>query len=97
MRKTIAGIAFEWDDEKEKLNDKKHGVDFDMAARVFFDPYHIELPDEAHSDYETRYKVLGMVENLLLVICTDRDEATRIISARKATAKEGRIYNGNRA
>ncbi|MBQ7515011.1 MAG: BrnT family toxin [Schwartzia sp.] len=97
MRKIIFDRVFEWDDEKEKLNDKKHGVDFDTAARVFFDAHHLEYPDEFHSDEEERYIVLGMVRNVLFVVCTDRGDTTRIISARKATAKERRAYYGNRA
>ena len=96
MRKTVSGITFEWDDEKEKLNRKKHRVDFETAAHVFLDPEHIELPDEGHSDYELRYKVIGMVKKLLLVICTDREDATRIISARKANERERSAYIGNR-
>ncbi|MBR1553714.1 MAG: BrnT family toxin, partial [Schwartzia sp.] len=42
-------------------------------------------------------KVVGMVESLLLVVCTDRENMTRIISARKANAKERRFYNEYRA
>ena len=97
MRKVIFDRVFEWDDEKNKANDKKHGVDFETAVWVFADPNLVELPDEAHSDEEIRYDVIGFVENVLFVVCTDRGEATRIISARKATAKERRIYNGTRA
>ena len=97
MRKVISGITFEWDDEKDKLNIKKHGVAFEIAAQVFFDPYYIEMPDEMHSDGEPRYNIIGMVNKLLFVVCTDRDESIRIISARKADAEERRFYNGNRA
>ena len=97
MRKYIFDRFFEWDEEKNKENDKKHGVDFELAAWVFADPHYIEYPDEAHSDDEMRYKALGIVENLLLVICTDRGDTTRIISARKANAKERRLYNGHRS
>ena len=70
-------------------------MDFETAARVFFDPERVELPDEAHSNDELRYKVIGMVENLLLVICTDREETIRLISARKANARERGAYIGN--
>ena len=60
-------------------------------------PYDIELPDEEHSDDEIRYDIIGLVDNVLFVVCTDRGESTRIISARKATAKERNAYNGNRS
>ena len=97
MRKKIAGRYFEWDEEKNSLNKQKHKVSFETAARVFSDPFFVECPDETHSDEELRYKVLGMVNSVLLVICTDREDATRIISARKANAEERSAYNGNRS
>jgi len=97
VRKKIEGQYFEWDEEKEKVNVKKHKVDFTTAARVFSDPHYIEMPDDMHSNDETRYNIIGMVNKLLFVVCTDREDATRIISARKADAEERRLYNGNRA
>lgn len=97
MRTIIAGQSFEWDDEKAKENKRKHKISFETAAKAFADPDYVEYPDEIHSDDELRYKIIGMVENLLLVICTDREEATRIISARKANAKERRFYNDHRS
>ena len=97
MRKVIFDHTFEWDDKKDKANKKKHGVSFESAAYVFFDPKHVEIPDEDHSDDETRYNVVGLVNKVLFVVCTDRGEATRIISARKATAKERSRYYGNRS
>ena len=97
MRKIIAGYPVEWDEDKDKLNWKKHGIRFETTALVFADPHHIEYPDEMHSDEEERYIALGMVNNLLFVVCKDREETTRIISARRANAKERRLYNGNRA
>lgn len=56
---TIADIAFEYDEEKEKLNIQKHGISFRAAARVFFDEDYIEEADAAHSDDEQRYNVIG--------------------------------------
>ena len=58
---TIAGIAFEYDSQKERLNIQKHGISFRTAARVFFDDDYIEEYDEAHSDDEKRYNVIGDV------------------------------------
>lgn len=43
-------MLFEWDDEKEQINIKKHGLNFEMAARVFDDPDRLELYDELHSE-----------------------------------------------
>ena len=49
---TLAGIAFEYDPQKEKTNIQKHGISFRAAARVFFDDDHIEEFDRSHSDEE---------------------------------------------
>lgn len=97
MKKVIFDRVFEWDEEKNKANKKKHGISFESAAYVFFDPKYIEIPDEDHSNDETRYNVIGFVNKVLFVVCTDRGEATRMISARKATAKERSAYYGNRS
>ena len=61
---------------------------------VFADEGRLEWPDLAHSDDEERYKVLGRVGKVLLVIYTQRGDATRLISARKATAQEREVYYG---
>ena len=97
MRKIIFDRVFEWDDEKNKANIKKHGISFESAIWVFFDPHYVEFPDDIHSDNELRYKAIGIVNDLLVVICTDRGDTTRIIFARSANAKEKRFYNDNRA
>ena len=56
---TIAGVAFEYDAQKEKANIQKHGISFRAAARVFFDDDYIEEVDRVHSDDEQRYHVIG--------------------------------------
>ena len=89
-------VIFEWDDEKEKINIAKHGIDFATAARVFADENRIEFFDAAHSDEEDRYITIGMIGNvayIVMVVFTDRDEAIRLISARKATKQERRMYH----
>ena len=58
---TIAGVAFEYDVNKEQINIQKHGISFRTAARVFFDDDYIEEYDSAHSDDEKRYNVIGDV------------------------------------
>ena len=88
-------LIFEWDSEKARINKRKHKVSFETAANVFFDDDRIELRDEEHSDEEDRWQVIGKVDDILFVVYTDREDRTRIISARKAEAKERRIYYGN--
>ena len=90
-------MLFEWDDEKEKINITKHGIDFATAARVFGDENRLELYDEAHSEYEDRYITIGIINDVacvVMVVYTERGEAVRIISARKATTQERRRYYG---
>ena len=85
-------MQFEWDENKNRINEKKHGIDFSLAARVFFDNNRIEEYDEEHSTYEDRYISLGLVDDVLVVVHTDRGEAVRIISARQANERERRKY-----
>ncbi len=83
---------FEWDDEKASRNIKKHGVHFEDAALVFDDADRIEEYDVEHSVDEDRWITIGMVDAVLYVVYTERGEATRLISARKATPHERRRY-----
>lgn len=88
-------MIFEWDEIKEKSNIKKHGIDFETASWVFNDSYRIELYDKKHSVDEDRYITIGEVCNRPLVIYvayTERTDVIRLISARKATAREKRQY-----
>ena len=96
MNILIDNRLFEWDDEKAALNFKKNGVTFDTATKVFGDENRIEEYDEENSLDEDRWKVIGMVGNVLVVIYTEREESTRLISARKAEPKERRQYNEHR-
>lgn len=86
---------FEWDEQKEQSNIKKHGITFRMAATVFDDPLMVDLYDEAHSTLEeVRYKAIGRVGHtltVLTVIYTERQKI-RIISARLATPREEEEY-----
>ena len=88
-------MQFEWDDEKEKINIVKHKLDFTTAAFVFDDEDRLEIYDENHSSDEDRYLAIGAVGSMLViltVVFTERGEKIRIISARKATAKERKMY-----
>ena len=94
MRTTIVETLVEWDDNKNRLNIKKHGISFETAALVFADEERIEYYDKLHSQDEDRYVVLGCVQGILYVVYTMRDEAARIISARMANSQERRISSG---
>ncbi len=90
-------MIYEWDEEKNQINKIKHdGISFEMAVRVFLDEKRIEKYDNLHSsESEDRWNVIGMVNDVLFVVYTERDERTRIISARKATKEEIDEYNDN--
>ena len=58
-RFSFGGMAFEYDEEKDRRNQKKHGIPFPYAVRVFFDDERIEFFDDAHSADEDRYDTIG--------------------------------------
>lgn len=95
MKRLISGRPMEWDDRKNEINKRKHGISFETAAHVFEDINRIEYFDEAHSADEDRFIVIGLVRKVLFVVYTDRGDATRIISARKATKAETEVYYDN--
>ena len=87
---------FEWDDEKDIINRRKHGVSFEEAATVFNDENGIFLDDPDHSETEDRFLLIGFSETArLLLVChcyRENDAVIRIISARKATTREKAFY-----
>ncbi len=91
-------MEFEWDDQKEKENIKKHGIDFTTAAHVFSDEFRIEKYDDRHSHEEDRYLVIGAIHewlSVVTVVYTPRSNVIRLISARIATKEEKEeYYNG---
>lgn len=96
---TIEYYGFEWDSEKNAINQKKHGVSFETAVRAFNDPFLLDEYDSNHStEYEDRTSSLGMVYGVLIlfIIHTERDGRVRIISARKATKNERIAYERHR-
>ena len=95
METEFQGRPIEWDDEKNAKNIRKHGLSFETAAYVFADPNRIEIYDEMHSDGEDRWQVIGCIGKIVFVIYTERGDATRLISARLATARERMVYYGN--
>lgn len=86
--------GFEWDPLKAAENLRKHRVSFEEAATIFFDPFALTIPDPDHSSSEDRFVTIGQSIKLrvLVVIHTDRKQRIRLISARKATARERGNY-----
>ena len=89
-------MQFEWDREKAKRNLKKHGVSFDEAVTVFYDPLSASFDDPDHSDTEHRIITIGYSSHsrLLVVSHIEREKIIRIISARSATAHERKRHEG---
>lgn len=87
-------FRFEWDPQKAAENLAKHGVSFEEAASVFNDPLAYTFADPDHSVGEERLLTFGYsgAGRLLAVISTERGNALRIVSARKATRHERGIY-----
>ena len=86
-------MEFEWDEEKENENIRKHGISFRTAIHVFFDDYRIERHDDRFDYGEDRFIIIGVAfQDELFVVYTERDNTNRIISARRATKEERREY-----
>ncbi len=88
----LQGIEFEWDKDKARSNIEKHGVAFEEAAEVFFDPFFAE--GDASVDDERRNFIMGysLAQRLLLVVHVERGRRARIVSARRATGHERKQY-----
>lgn len=88
-------IRFEWDEEKNRANRRKHGVSFEDATAVFQDRVRtLEIFDADHSVFEDRFLAIGPTKNrLLVVVFTEPDEHhIRILSARRADENERALY-----
>ena len=89
-------IQFEWDNNKNAINIKKHNISFEEASTVFYDEEALMIPDPEHSYEEERFILLGQSINAnLLVVChcyRASETVIRIISARKANKKESNKY-----
>lgn len=88
-------IQFEWDPRKASLNEKKHGVAFEVAITVWDDPFFLDIHDRAHSQIEERFIRIGRSDfEILVVVYTARPgRKIRFISARRASRKERRLYH----
>ena len=87
-------LTFEWDEIKARENLKKHKVPFDEGKTIFNDPFLLTYPDIDASEPEERYANIGVSakNRILVLIHTERQGKIRIISCRKATARERRDY-----
>jgi uncharacterized DUF497 family protein len=86
-------LKFDWSKSKAKDNYAKHGVSFDMASKVFKDPFAVEYPDDRQDYGEERFVIIGLVDGYVLFVAyTERNEVIRIISARRATKHEQEAY-----
>jgi len=89
----MAGVGYEWDEAKNRANITKHGVSFE-AAEAFDWTRALEIPDEENSGEEERVRAIGFIGLTLCVIAfTFRTPNIRVISLRKATKKERKLYD----
>lgn len=85
-------MKFDWNEEKRKVNLKKHGVDFDDALKVF-KGFVKEDVDDRWDYNEITVNLIGLADSQVLVVTyTLRDSKHRIISARRANSRERRKY-----
>lgn len=93
----INELEFEWDEKKNNINIKKHGISFEEAMIVFYDDDAIVFDDPDHSIEENRFLIIGMTNKGKICIVShcyrDNEDKIRIISARKAEKGEIRVYN----
>lgn len=89
-------LYFEWDEQKNEINKRKHGLSFETAKEVFFDELAILFDDPDHSLFEDRFLIIGSIKSSQICIVShcyrDHENRIRIISARKATKAEQKIY-----
>jgi uncharacterized protein len=88
-------VEFTWDGEKDRLNQRKHGLSFEEATELFRSGVdYLEIFDAEHSVTEDRFIAVGPIRRgVVLIVWTERDEETiRIMSARWATTTERELY-----
>ena len=89
-------MKFEWDEAKNQINVRKHGIAFEEAATVFYDGNAVLFDDPDHSMDEERFLIIGISTKERLCIVSHcyrgEDEVIRLISARKATRREAKTY-----
>jgi uncharacterized protein len=93
-------MRYEWDQNKNFANQKKHGISFDEAIEIFDDPLHVSVLDEKYSYFEERWITVGNTKNISIVVVVnlffsdEGEEVIRVISAREATNNERKNYEG---
>jgi len=96
----MSALRFEWDQRKNRLNRRRHGITFEEAEGVFLDDDALLIDDPDHSDQEDRFVLLGFSFPLrVLVVChcyRHGGDVIRIISARKANPTERELYTQRR-
>jgi uncharacterized DUF497 family protein len=87
-------LIFEWDEVKAKTNFKKHKVSFEEGKTIFNDPFLFTFPDARHYSTEERFINIGLSAHSRILVLThsERQDKIRIISCRKATAREREFY-----
>ncbi len=86
-------LEFGWDEEKAALNERKHGVPFPFATRVFLDENRLEWMDTRQEYEEPRWVTIGLIDGIEIVVAyTLRGDTIRLISARKAERHEREDY-----
>jgi hypothetical protein len=89
-------LRFEWDDRKNALNRRKHGISFEEAQTVFFDEQALLIADPDHSEQEERFILLGLssaLRTLVVCHCYRREgDVIRLVSARRADPQEREAY-----
>jgi uncharacterized DUF497 family protein len=86
-------MEFEWDEQKDKVNRRKHGISFEEATAIWSDPASVTIPTVRAEDGEERFKTVGVIEGrLFVVVWTARSGIIRIVSARRTNASEERAY-----
>lgn len=92
-------LRFEWDENKNSINKRKHKISFEEAKTVFYDDNAILFDDPDHSIYEERFLILGFTNTSRICIVShcyrDSEGLIRIISEGSATKKERRYYEEN--
>lgn len=96
-------LVFDWDEDKARRNRVAHKISFDEARTIFNDLFLVTFPDEYHSHQDERFISIGtsLKNRIILVVHTEGEEngviVIRVISARKATTSERRVYEEKKA
>ena len=87
-------VEYEWDPERDRINQETRGISFAEASTVFLDPLHATVADDRYAYDEFRFRTIGytLTNRLIIVAHAERSDRIRIITARTVTPKERRQY-----